>query len=644
MRGPAHDPRRRPAVSLRAIVIGLVLMPPNAWFLVKGLWLWGGFTGDESLLMNTVAFLFLASLANQAVKRGRPQWALRPGEILTVYLMLGVSSGLICSVWDLGGALAGTVTYPFWFATDANGWQEVVWPHLPEWLTVRDRGVLEGFYAGQADPYVWRVIKAWAVPAVWCASFIGALMWACLCLNSIVRRRWADEEKLPFPITILPLQIVDEGTGLWRNKLWWVAIAISSGLGLWNTLTRLWPSLPVIPMSFDYSSYVQNRHPWSLIPYQAVGWSPWHIGLCYLMPLDLAFSLFVFDVLWLGEYLVTGQLGWCVNPYGGFPYGQDQTAGGFVALVAAFLWLDRQYLVQVLRKAAGLQSELREDSAEALSYRAAVLGFLAGVAFLWWFLARGGMPGWVVVSFLALYFALSLALSRLRAQLGPPTHSVEWAMPNFMLIGLVGTRWLGPKTLGMFTLMKPYLLEQRNSPVPAQLEALKMAEGGRMERRRIAVVLAVVAPLAMICYFWASLHVGYRMGLGTGNTAQSILSVPRWLIEDMASAVRNQSGPSQSASLAMGFGLVVTLVLMFLKLNLNWWPLHPVAFPIALSATIQSMTVVIFGTWLFKSLLLRYGGLRAHRAALPFFLGLLAGNATGYTIQRVILAVLDIKF
>ncbi|MCJ7751726.1 MAG: hypothetical protein MUQ65_11640, partial [Armatimonadetes bacterium] len=60
--GRPGEPRRRalvarggPGVSLRAILIGLVLTPLNVWFLVKGLWLWGGYTGDESLFMNTVA-------------------------------------------------------------------------------------------------------------------------------------------------------------------------------------------------------------------------------------------------------------------------------------------------------------------------------------------------------------------------------------------------------------------------------------------------------------------------------------------------------------------------------------------------------------------------------------------------------------
>jgi len=34
---------------------------------------------------------------------------------------------------------------------------------------------------------------------------------------------------------------------------------------------------------------------------------------------------------------------------------------------------------------------------------------------------------------------------------------------------------------------------------------------------------------------------------------------------------------------------------------------------------------VVFVTWLIKALLMHYGGLRLHRQALPFFLGLLVG-------------------
>lgn len=627
------------------MAIGLVLTPLNVFFVVKATLAVGGFrfTGRHSLFVNTVAVLFLLTLVNQWLKRRRVPWAFGAGELLTIYLMLGMSTGLVSSAFDLGNSLATTITYPFWFATKENRWQELLWPALPPWLTVRDREVLAGFYLGDASLYGGAVIRAWAGPALWYAGFVGALMWVCLCLNSVVRRRWEDEEKLPFPLTVLPMQMVEERVGLFRNRLWWLGVGLSLGLGLWNALAGLAPSLPSIPLAYDYSAYVENRPPWSFMRWTAFEWQPFALGLCYLIPLDLAFSLFVFDLFWMAEYVLSGHLGWSVSQWSGFPYGDQQTAGSFVALLVAASWLDRKYLVEVLRRALGLPSLLQEDGREAFGYRFALLGSLMGLASLAWFLARGGIQAWVVLAFLAIYFPTALVISRLRAQLGPPTHQLGASMPNWILPALIGTRTLGARTMGMFAVLLPFLQEQRNNPTPIQLEAFKMAEGGRMERPRIALALALVPPLAMLCYFWAYLHVGYQMGLASKVTFYPHLHVPRLGTSILDEAIRYPSDTDVSASLAMGFGLVFTLVLMFLKLQFAWWPLHPVAFPIGLASTIQAMTVAIFVTWLCKALLLRYGGLAAHRRALPFFLGLLAGGAAEAMLRRCLSLLLGVS-
>lgn len=630
-------------MSGRAVLIGLALTPLNVFFLVHATWTVGGFTGSESLFVNTVGVVFMLAVLNIVLRKRAPRLAFSAGEILTIYLMLGISTGLVSSVWDLGGSLAATITYPFWFSTPENKWSDLLWPALPTRLTVQNHDILEGFYAGRSNPYAWEVIRAWARPALWWASLMGAIMWVCLCLNSILRRRWADEEKLPFPIAVPPVQMADERSGLLRNKVFWIAVAFSGGLGVWNTISSVVPTLPGIPLGFDYTSFVENRHPWDFIRYRGLEWGPWSIGLCYLMPLDLAFSLFVFDLFWTAEYVASGYFGWSTSPWGGFPYGEQQTAGGFMALLIGVLWLDRRYLLQVLRKVLGLRSAIREETGEAFSYRTAVAGAIVGTAYLWWFFSTSGMPTWTIAAFIGIYFMMSMVISRLRAQLGPPTHQLYGAMPNWVLPTLAGTRALGARTLGMFTALRPYLQEQRNNPTPLQLEGLKMAENNRMERRRIAVVMAAVVPLTILCYFWASIHFGYHRGVGTGQTHVWQLAVARWGAQGLDTDLRYPSDTNVSGTMAMGFGLALTLALTFLKLRFQWWPLHPVAFPIAIASTIQSMTLAIFGTWLFKALLLRYGGLRAHRAVLPFFLGLLAGQATISLIQRLLFAAFGVN-
>jgi hypothetical protein len=84
----------------------------------------------------------------------------------------------------------------------------------------------------------------------------------------------------------------------------------------------------------------------------------------------------------------------------------------------------------------------------------------------------------------------------------------------------------------------------------------------------------------------------------------------------------------------VGFG--GTILLMALKLRFAAWPLHPVAFPLAFGYPIDVMLPAIIAAFVIKLLLLRYGGLRAHRRALPFFLGLLVGSATVGLFQAIL--------
>jgi hypothetical protein len=55
--------------------------------------------------------------------------------------------------------------------------------------------------------------------------------------------------------------------------------------------------------------------------------------------------------------------------------------------------------------------------------------------------------------------------------------------------------------------------------------------------------------------------------------------------------------------------------------------LHPIGFLGASVAATHMLWFSMFLGWLFKSLVLRYGGMRLYAAMLPFFLGLIVGDA-----------------
>ena len=79
------------------MVLGLLLIPPNVWFVIHGLF-WGQSRPTTvSLIFNVVASLLLLAALNALLGRVKPRWALSHGEMLVIYGMLSVA-GLISMI------------------------------------------------------------------------------------------------------------------------------------------------------------------------------------------------------------------------------------------------------------------------------------------------------------------------------------------------------------------------------------------------------------------------------------------------------------------------------------------------------------------------------------------------------------------
>jgi len=78
--------------------------------------------------------------------------------------------------------------------------------------------------------------------------------------------------------------------------------------------------------------------------------------------------------------------------------------------------------------------------------------------------------------------------------------------------------------------------------------------------------------------------------------------------------------------MAGGFAFVVLLAV--LRAHYVWWPLHPAGYLLGISYAMEYFWLPVLIAWLVKAILLRYGGSRAYRAAVPFFLGLILGDYT----------------
>jgi hypothetical protein len=554
-----------------------------------------------------------------------------------MYLLLSISTAWagVAFVSDL----PVTISYPFWCASPSNQWDRLVLPYLPTWLTVSQVEVISGLVEGAASPYRRQIVLAWLGPVLWWTAMTTALMLAYVSLSSILRRRWADDEKLLFPAATLPLQIAEERHALFRSRAMWGGFLLAAGIGTINLVHGLLPAFPEIPLSWDLRPHIEGQPPWNAIRWAVTGLWPTVVGLCYLMPVDLAFSLWFFNLSFKAQTILASHYGWTTNATTGFPYVDNQSLGGFIALLASVLWLDRHYLAQVARKVLGLPSAL-DESGEPMSYRGAVLGLAVAIGFLAYFFGRGGMPAWLAMGWIANFLLLGLAVTRIRAQLAPPAFDLYGIGPNHFLPMLVGTQAMPPRAQGMMWITYPLTGRFVNNPQPWTLEAFKLVESERRERRRLSWALVAVTPVAVLCVFWATLHVVYSAGVGSNADpyAGDGLDVPRHL----AAALQNPAGSNYAALGAVAAGMAATVLLMVMKMRFLGWPLHPVALPIAPAYITDHYLAAIFVAWLLKAAVIRYGGLRFHRKALPFFLGLIVGSAVLIVLCTITACIFDV--
>ena len=143
-----------------------------------------------NLMLTLLCLIVCSVLARYFGKR----FAFSPSEWLAIFSM-----GFICSLgptYGVSGYLVGVIVTPYYFSTPENRWAEFLHPYLPEWIIPSNRdSAITWFYDGlpAGAPVPW---ATWLGPLFWWFTFICAVALACFCASVIMRKQWAEHEKL----------------------------------------------------------------------------------------------------------------------------------------------------------------------------------------------------------------------------------------------------------------------------------------------------------------------------------------------------------------------------------------------------------------------------------------------------------------
>lgn len=605
--------------KLRTLLAVLILIPFNCYWIIQVEIIWySGHPTCISLFQNPLFSLLVVTSLSLLLKRFKP-FHFSEAELLFIYISIVMSSAVASH--DLIQILVPTIPHIFWYATPENEWKELFSEHIPRWLTINEKKPLADFYEGGSHLYKAEHIKAWISPVIFWGIFIFTLFWTMLCINSLLRKQWAENEKLSYPIIQVPLAVIEsERSNLFKDRMLWLGFAIAGFIDLLNGIAFLMPSVPSIPVKLHDIGRYFNEKPWNAIGWTPISFYPFSIALSFFMPLDLSSSTWFFYLFRKVQMILASAAGPSLGGFLGmtsvarFPYLSEQSAGAFMVLFAFAMYLSKRHIWQIITGKA-------DSSGEPFSYKTSLLGLLLGGLVLTTFCLRMGMNLWVIGLFFFLYFAISIVITRMRAELGPPTIELTGMNAGQIMTNIFGSRRLGisnllPITHYFWFFNRTY----RNHAMPQQLEGFKIAQRLGIDPKVVVYATLIGTIFGIISSFWAELHMLYKVpdapGAGFSWESMNILM----------SRLNFFKEPDLGAINFMFLGAAFTTFLSVMRMKFLWWPFHPVGYALSMNFGVDYIWFTIVIGSIVKWSILKFGGLKALRRATPFFIGVIIGE------------------
>ena len=577
--------------------------------------------------MAHVLLFFLIIGLNPVLKMIRPTWVLRPGELITIFILLTLANSprVVIGYW------VPLVSSPIYQASGENNWLLEVTPHIPGWLIPHDLPAVTGFYEGYergaAAGIPWDV---WLAPIVGWLPMILAVHVTMLCLLVILRRQWVERERLIYPIMQLNLELtgeVEKGRRLpriLRNGSLWVGFTVPM---IVSSIKGLSAYTPVVP---EFTP---------MIPTGVFGpfVSFFTLGFFFLVQREVLFGLWVFAALNKLQLEVYDMTGWGTEQEAAISYWSygvpslvHQSMGAMIVLVLGGIWVGREHILNVLRKALTGCSEVRDDD-EIISYRGTVIALILSVAVMLYWLAQVGVPVFGAAVFLFFTFVIYLTLTRLVAEGGVGVIYTPMVGPD-AAISAIGAASYGMRGMVGLSFSRVFANDILNFAMPHMANGLRLSSQVVGSRRPLFWAMLLALLLGLGGTLWMFMHIAYAYG-AINMSPRAFFWMPNHVF-DYAIAVTEQGDPNWLGWFHTALGGTVMVLLLLARRFISWWPIHPVGFPI--SSTLEWISLNAFLAWAVKGPVLRYGGVRLYKQVRPFFLGLILGHFVSHAIWWVI--------
>ncbi len=588
-----------------------------------------------------LGLMLLVVAVSRGVARLARRWDLTSSDLLVIYCMCLV--GAMTASHGLVEKMVPALVYPHDAADNTNGWHDTFERFLHPGLVPYDTGdaspqpVVDGYYkklhVGEALPW-----GPWLSPVLNWGLLSGLVLFAFLCLTAILRKQWVDSEKLAFPLAQLPLEIAgdQDRPAFFRNRVMWLGVLLPVAVYTVKWLHQIQPTVPDVPVQWNMSDYV-TAPPWNQVAgevYFILSFAA--VGFFFLLPADVLFSIWFFFLVSRVEQIVMISFN---QPMPGMPayppplFIGYQTVGAYFVLTGYFFWVARPHLRRVwaaaLSRPGGYDGA--DDADELLPYQVAVWGLLGSILASAAWLCVNGMSLWLALfELLVCIFVVAVVMARSTAEAGMlMTETTFRPIDLYRMVAPVHA--LGGSNLTMLAFFDNlFLRDQRGLLLTGMLDAARISDGTRVRRRAFAGALALGVVIAFAVAVPLNIYLPYHLGANGHMDYWMEQGSPGLTLIDYGQYFKGNAllptGASWQMPTFFGVGLAMTAFLTFMRTAFFWWPLHPLGYALSGSWSTIEFWFPCLLAWAFKSVILRYGGMRVYGSARPFFLGLVLGE------------------
>ncbi|MGI4788042.1 MAG: DUF6785 family protein, partial [Janthinobacterium lividum] len=487
---PESTPARASG-SWRAFLIGAVCVAISVYFVTQA---------EVVLSTVRIGYLQLPPIAIAmlllvvALKKLLPFLKLSSSDVLLVYCMVLV--GVMVSSHGVVEKLVPGLISLNYYSNASNNWHGLFDPHLQPRLVPYNpadghpQAVAQDYYNGlpRGASVPWGL---WVLPILNWGVLVFLVMFAFLCLTAILRKQWVDSERLSFPLTQLPIAVVEEGEkSLFRNRLTWLGALLPFLVFGMKQAHEISPQIPDIPIFFVLNDYLP--FPLSSVFYTPITLSFAAVGMFYLLPVDILFSIWFFFLLTRAQQFVAITYNIPMPNMPTMPtllFTGYQTVGAYLVITGYLAWTARNHLSNVWAVVRGKVKQT--DLNEMLPYRFAFFGLFGSLlaASIW--LCFMGMSWWLAIGELLVYvFVIALVMARSTAEAGMLMTETTFRPVDLIRV-FAPLHSLGAANLTMLAFCDNlFSRDMRGLVLTGLLDSAKISDSTKVSRRTLSGILA----------------------------------------------------------------------------------------------------------------------------------------------------------